>query len=92
MSLSDVLVIGGGVIGGACARALAGAGLNVTMIDPGPLRRVRDFPANGERLTAEEPVGVRHVLVNGVLIREDEQSRVESFSAAERPGVRPKIV
>lgn len=60
-------------------------------IDPGPLRRVQDFPANGERLTAEEPMGVRHVLVNGVAIREDEQSRVESFSAEDRPGVRPAI-
>ena len=44
-------------------------------VAPGPTRRVRDFPANGERLTAEEPVGVRHVLVNGVPIR-----RMESRS------------
>ena len=34
-------------------------------VAPGPTRRVRDFPADAERLTAEEPVGVRHVLVNG---------------------------
>ena len=34
-------------------------------IDPGPVRRVRDFPANAERLTADEPAGIRHVLVNG---------------------------
>ena len=39
---------------------------------PGPSRRVRDFPADGERLTAEEPTGVRHVLVNGTPIRRDE--------------------
>ena len=32
-------------------------------------RELRDFPADGERLTAEEPTGVRHVLVNGVPIR-----------------------
>ncbi len=38
---------------------------------PGPTRRVRDFPADGERLTAEEPTGVRHVLVNGTPIRRD---------------------
>jgi hypothetical protein len=40
-------------------------------VAPGPLRRVRDFPANGERLVADAPVGVAHVLVNGSLIRED---------------------
>jgi hypothetical protein len=33
---------------------------------------VRDFPADGERLTAAEPVGDRHVLVNGTPIRCDE--------------------
>ena len=38
---------------------------------PGPTRRVRDFPADAERLTAEEPTGVRHVLVNGTPIRVD---------------------
>ena len=27
-------------------------------VAPGPLRRVRDFPADGERLTADAPVGV----------------------------------
>jgi N-acyl-D-aspartate/D-glutamate deacylase len=40
-------------------------------VAPGPLRRVRDFPADGERLTADAPVGVRHTLVNGVPIRVD---------------------
>ena len=43
-------------------------------IAPGPTRRVRDFPANGERLTADQPCGVRHVLVNGTPIRVDESS------------------
>ena len=38
-------------------------------VAPGPTRRVRDFPAQGERLTAEEPIGVRHVIVNGTPIR-----------------------
>ena len=33
---------------------------------PGPIRRVADFPAGSERLTADAPSGVRHVLVNGV--------------------------
>lgn len=42
-------------------------------VAPGPLRRIRDFPADGERLVADQPVGMRHVLVNGTVIREDEQ-------------------
>ena len=40
-------------------------------VAPGPLRRVRDFPADGERLTADAPVGVTHTLVNGMPIRVD---------------------
>jgi N-acyl-D-amino-acid deacylase len=40
-------------------------------LSPGPIRRVRDFPANGERLVADAPTGVDHVLVNGVPIRLD---------------------
>jgi N-acyl-D-aspartate/D-glutamate deacylase len=49
-------------------------------VDPGPLRRLRDLPADGQRLTAEEPTGMRHVIVNGTLIREDEvQIELESF-------------
>jgi N-acyl-D-aspartate/D-glutamate deacylase len=51
-------------------------------VAPGPTRRVRDFPADGERLTAEEPLGVRHVLVNGTPIR------VEG-SQHDRPDLRP---
>ena len=47
-----------------------GAKADVVVFDadtvaPGPVRRVRDFPADGERLTADHPVGIRHVLVNG---------------------------
>lgn len=42
-------------------------------VAPGPLRRVRDFPADGERLTADSPEGIRHVLVNGTPIRRDGQ-------------------
>ncbi|MGI9615025.1 MAG: amidohydrolase family protein, partial [Acidimicrobiales bacterium] len=40
-------------------------------IDPGPVRRVRDFPADSERLTADAPVGMRHVIVNGHPIQVD---------------------
>jgi N-acyl-D-amino-acid deacylase len=48
----------------------AGMWGDITVFDPatvapGPTRRVRDFPANAERLTADQPRGVRHVVVNG---------------------------
>ena len=42
-----------------------------TTVAPGPLRRIRDFPADGERLTADAPVGMVHTLVNGTAIRRD---------------------
>lgn len=51
-------------------------------VGPGPQERLRDLPANGERLTNEEPSGVRHVLVNGTLIRKDENQ----LDLDERPG------
>jgi N-acyl-D-amino-acid deacylase len=53
-------------------------------IAPGPLRRIRDFPADGERLTADAPVGVTHTLVNGVPIRVDGAASEEGLTA--RPG------
>ena len=59
-------------------------------VAPGPLKRRRDFPADAERLTAEEPRGVRHVLVNGTPIRVDEVSQVDSPEV--RPGVWPELV
>ena len=55
-------------------------------VAPGPLRRVRDFPADSERLTADQPIGIRHVLVNGTPIQVDGVHDAEA-----RPGqlVRP---
>jgi N-acyl-D-aspartate/D-glutamate deacylase len=58
-------------------------------VGPGPLRRVRDFPADAERLTAEEPTGVRHVLVNGTPIRRDGASLLDVLGR--RPGMWPEI-
>jgi N-acyl-D-aspartate/D-glutamate deacylase len=57
-------------------RLVPGAAADVVVFDPasistGPVRRVRDFPADSERLTADAPTGMRHVLVNGVPIRID---------------------
>jgi N-acyl-D-aspartate/D-glutamate deacylase len=40
-------------------------------VAPGPLRRVRDFPAGAERLTADRPTGMHHLLVNGEVVRRD---------------------
>jgi N-acyl-D-aspartate/D-glutamate deacylase len=54
-------------------------------VAPGPLRRLRDFPADGERLTADAPVGVTHVLVNGVPVRRDGEPVAEGLAA--RPGM-----
>lgn len=54
-------------------------------VAPGPLRRIVDFPAEGERLTADSPEGVRHVLVNGVPIRVD--GAMVDGSDEDRPGV-----
>jgi len=57
-------------------------------VGPGPTRRLRDLPANGQRLTAEEPTGMRHVLVNGTPIRRDElQLELEQL-----PGTHAAIV
>ncbi len=53
-------------------------------VAPGPLRRVRDFPADGERLVADAPVGVTHVLVNGVAIRVDGEPTPDAVAA--KPG------
>jgi N-acyl-D-aspartate/D-glutamate deacylase len=53
-------------------------------VHPGPLRRIRDFPADGERLTADRPVGMAHTLVNGVAIRVDGETVPDAV--ATRPG------
>jgi N-acyl-D-aspartate/D-glutamate deacylase len=62
---------------------------DVTVFDPatvapGKLHRVRDFPADGERLVADEPSGVTHVLVNGTTIRVDGEPDADGVAA--RPG------
>ncbi len=53
-------------------------------VAPGPLRRLRDFPADGERLTADAPIGMTHTLVNGVPIRADGAPDPDGLAA--KPG------
>ena len=58
------------------ATCATGAWADVVVFDPetvapGPIRRVRDFPADAERLTADHPTGVRHVVVNGTPMQVD---------------------
>jgi N-acyl-D-aspartate/D-glutamate deacylase len=73
-----------------------GGWADVTVFDlatvaPGPLRRLRDFPAGSERLTADAPTGMRHVLVNGQPIQQDGKPVEDTLAG--RPGqiVRPAL-
>jgi N-acyl-D-aspartate/D-glutamate deacylase len=66
-----------------------GKAADVTVFDPdtvgpGKLRRIRDFPADGERLVADTPSGVAHVVVNGTPIRVDGAPHADGVAA--RPG------
>lgn len=68
----------------------AGAKADVVVFDPatvapGPLRRVRDFPADAERLTADQPTGMHHLLVNGVPVIVD--GALDPAAVERRPGV-----
>jgi N-acyl-D-amino-acid deacylase len=65
-------------------RLEVGKAADVTVFDfervaPGPLRRIADFPADGERLTADAPEGMDHVLVNGIPIRLDGECVLDSL-------------
>ena len=51
-------------------------------LSPGGTHRVADFPAAGSRVTADDPSGLRHIVVNGVPIRRDE----EPVAAGPLPG------
>lgn len=48
-------------------------------LSPGPERRAHDFPASGERLTADAPRGIEHVLVAGVPIRSEGKSVLDQL-------------
>ena len=62
-------------------RLAPGLAADVTVFDPAtvgcrPLRRVYDFPAGADRLVSDA-VGIRAVVVNGVVIREDGHDAVD---------------
>ena len=51
-----------------------GAPADITVFEPdtvapGPVRRISDLPAGGDRLVADQPAGIRHILVNGQPVR-----------------------
>jgi N-acyl-D-aspartate/D-glutamate deacylase len=57
----------------------AGAHADIVVIDwdrlsPGPVIRTHDLPGGADRLVANEPAGLHHVLVNGTFIRRDGQA------------------
>ena len=63
-------------------RLAVGLAADVTVFDPetvgcSPLRRVHDFPAGADRLVSDA-AGVRAVVVNGTLIREDDRDVVDA--------------
>jgi N-acyl-D-aspartate/D-glutamate deacylase len=72
----------GGVAEGAFADL---AVFDPDTVAPGPVRRIQDFPADGARLVADAPSGMRHVLVNGTPIRVDGEP--DADAVASRPGV-----
>ena len=45
--------------------------LDLNRLGVGPIRRVSDMPAGGERLIADRPTGYSHIFVNGVPTRLD---------------------
>lgn len=65
--LADVLEIGRGHLGlGWPADVVV---FDLATLSTGPIRRVHDLPGGADRLIADQPVGIDHVLVNGVPIR-----------------------
>ena len=65
-----------GVLGLDRGTLVQGAPADIVVLDfnrlgVGPIRRVSDMPAGGERLIADRPTGYSHIFVNGVPTRLD---------------------
>ena len=54
---SDVIVIGAGIVGAACAMGLAREGLTVTVVDPGPVGGGATAAGMGHIVVIDEPSG-----------------------------------
>jgi N-acyl-D-aspartate/D-glutamate deacylase len=67
--LADLLGIGRGYL--EVGRPADVAVIDFATVGPGPIRRVRDMPAGGERLVGDAPTGLDAVVVNGTPIRRD---------------------
>jgi len=77
VSTADVVIIGGGVIGAACARAAAGRGLHVVVFEPGPDPAAAS-PASAGMLAAQIEPTDQLLLSLGVRSRD----RYEALAAA----------
>ncbi len=55
VSTADVAIIGGGVIGAACARAAAGRGLHAVVFEPGPDPAAASAASASGRATTTNP-------------------------------------
>ncbi|MFO0690358.1 MAG: amidohydrolase family protein [Myxococcota bacterium] len=75
--IAHVLAIDRGVL--AVGRPADVVVLDWEKVAPGPIRRVVDMPAGGDRLIADRPGGIDHVLVNGVPIRSEGRSVLDSL-------------
>ena len=76
----------GQVLGIERGQLTPGSPADVVVLDwenlsPGPIRRVHDLPADGDRLIADEPGGIDHILVNGVPIRSEGAPVLEHLEA-----------
>lgn len=58
----DVVIVGAGIIGAACARALASAGLAVTVVDRGTTAGATSAACEGNLLVSDKPPGHELVL------------------------------
>ena len=85
--IAHVLAIDRGVL-------RVGAPADVVVLDwekvaPGPIRRVADMPAGGDRLVADQPGGIDHVFVNGVAIRSEGRSVLDALDRLPGNVLRP---
>jgi N-acyl-D-amino-acid deacylase len=67
---------------GQRGRIARGNYADITVFDPatvapGEIRLAHDLPGDQSRLLADQPIGMHHILINGVVTRQDERSRYQ---------------